>query len=108
MSYDRRMPVLLPPPDLARADAMLSGAQPVDVLRWVQDRFAPDSIVVTASFEDPVLVHACATALPDTPIVLLDTQYLFAETHWYARILQRRLGFTLQVIHPEVEPDDLW
>jgi 3'-phosphoadenosine 5'-phosphosulfate sulfotransferase (PAPS reductase)/FAD synthetase len=36
--------------------------------------------VATAGFEDAVLVHLAHTALPGADMVLLDTQYLFAET----------------------------
>jgi phosphoadenosine phosphosulfate reductase len=101
--------VALPPPDLARVSADLETAHPVEVLRWAADRFG-DRLVVTASFEDPVLVHLAAAAAPQAPIVLLDTQYLFAETLWYVDKLQKRLGFQLEVVRPlpTVLRDDRW
>lgn len=46
---------------------------------WAHREFG-NGLVLTASFEDPVLVHLVATHAPGVPIVLLDTQYLFAET----------------------------
>jgi phosphoadenosine phosphosulfate reductase len=100
-------PVSVGPPDLARVSEAFEQAHPAEVLRWAGERFGTD-IVATISFEDPVLVHLVATALPEVPLVLLDTQYLFAETHWYAKHLQQRLGFQLEVVHPKVDPDDRW
>jgi phosphoadenosine phosphosulfate reductase len=100
---------LLPSPDLTRHNESFEGAHPAEVVAWAADRFG-DGLVFTASFEDPVLVHVVATAAPGTPIVLLDTQYLFAETLWYAEHLRQRLGFPLEVVRPlgSVIPDDRW
>jgi len=66
--------------------------------------------VVTASFEDAVLVHVAATAVPGIEITLLDTQYLFAETRWLINELTQRLDLNLRVVHPlpEILPDNLW
>ena len=88
----------------------LETAHPGDVVRWAAEQFGVDQLVVTASFEDAVLVHVAATAAPGIEITLLDTQYLFAETKWLADELTKRLDLNLRVIHPlpEVQPDNLW
>lgn len=88
----------------------LDDLHPADVLRWAHDQFGLPQLVVTASFEDAVLVHVAATAVPGIDIVLLDTQYLFAETEWFAEQLRTRLDLNLRVVHPlaEVQPDNLW
>jgi len=88
----------------------LDDLQPADVLRWAHQQFGLDGLVVTASFEDAVLVHAAATAVPGIDIVLLDTQYLFAETEWFAEELRKRLDLNLRIVHPlpDVQPDNLW
>jgi phosphoadenosine phosphosulfate reductase len=88
--------------------ATLEGEHPSDVLRWAAEQFGTDGLVVTASFEDAVLVHVAATAVPGIEIVLLDTQYLFAETKWFADELTKRLDLNLRVEHPTVQPDNLW
>ena len=79
------------------------------IVAWAGRAFG-DGLVFTASFEDPVLVHLVATHAPGTSVVLLDTQYLFAETLWFAEKLRSKLGFPLQVIRPldDVQPDDQW
>ncbi|MEN9644371.1 MAG: phosphoadenosine phosphosulfate reductase [Actinomycetota bacterium] len=88
----------------------LEHAHPADVVRWAAEQFGLDGLVVTASFEDAVLVHVAATAAPGIEIVLLDTQYLFAETEWFAEELRRRLDLNLRIERPaaDVLPDDLW
>ncbi len=90
--------------------ADLEQAHPADVVRWAAEQYGADGLVVTASFEDAVLVHVAATAVPGIEIVLLDTQYLFAETQWFAEELRRRLDLNLRVEHPaaDVLPDNLW
>ena len=95
--------------ELATISASFETSHPIDVVRWAADRFG-QGLVVTASFEDPVLVHLAATAGPSIDVVMIDTQYLFAETHWYAQELNRRLGLALRVEHPQptVVPDNLW
>lgn len=88
----------------------LEQAHPAEIVRWAADQFGVDGLVVTASFEDAVLVHVAATAVPGIEIVLLDTQYLFAETQWFAEQLRARLDLHLRIEHPaaDVLPDNLW
>lgn len=88
----------------------LETGQPADTLRWAAEQYGVDGLVVTASFEDAVLVHVAATAVPGIEIVLLDTQYLFAETKWLVDELTRTLDLNLRIVHPlpYVQPDNLW
>ncbi|CAB4866420.1 unannotated protein [freshwater metagenome] len=88
----------------------LETGHPADTLRWAADTFGAAELVVTASFEDAVLVHVAATAVPGIDVVLLDTQYLFAETKWLVAELTKRLDLNLRVVHPldHIQPDNLW
>jgi phosphoadenosine phosphosulfate reductase len=88
----------------------LETSHPAEVVRWAAEQYGVDGLVVTASFEDAVLVHVAATAVPGIEIVLLDTQYLFAETEWFAEQLRQRLDLNLRVVRPlaDVQPDNLW
>ena len=94
-------------PDLEAQSAEFETASPGEVLSWAVERFNGD-VVVASSFEDPVLVHLAVTAKPDIEILLLDTQYLFAETLWYVEELRARLDLNLRVMEPLVEPDSRW
>jgi phosphoadenosine phosphosulfate reductase len=93
---------LLPDADL------LESLDATDLLKWADAEFE-GNLVVTCSFTSPVLPHLVSRAMPDAEIVLLDTQYLFAETLWYARRLERDYGLNLTVVEPAagVTPD-LW
>lgn len=88
----------------------LETAHPIEVLRWTFGRFGTAGVVVTASFEDAVLVHLAHRADPQADIVLLDTQYLFAETLWFVEEMRRRFDLNLRVVRPaaDVVPDNLW
>jgi phosphoadenosine phosphosulfate reductase len=83
---------------------------PVDVLRWTFATHGVDNVVVTVSFEDAVLAHLAHHADPRADIVLLDTQYLFAETLWYVEELRRRFDLNLRVVRPlaNVVADNRW
>jgi phosphoadenosine phosphosulfate reductase len=64
---------------------------------------------VTCSFEDVVLAHVAAVAVPGIEIVMIDTQYLFAETKWLADELRKVIDINLRIVHPlNVTPDNLW
>jgi phosphoadenosine phosphosulfate reductase len=95
--------------ELSRMSTELESAHPLDVIRWTAERFG-SGVVCTASFEDAVLVSLIAKAAPATEIVLIDTQYLFAETQWFAEELRKRLNLNLTILHPlaNVVPDNLW
>lgn len=95
--------------DLPRIAERYERADPAEVVAWASAAFS-DGLVFTASFEDPVLVDIIAGAAPRTEIVLLDTQYHFAETLWYAEELRRRYDLNLRIVSPapSVRPDNLW
>ncbi len=89
---------------------ILETGQPADTLRWAAEQYGAENLVVTASFEDAVLVHVAATAVPGIEIVLLDTQYLFAETKWLVDELTKTLDLNLRIVNPlpHIQPDNLW
>lgn len=83
---------------------------PTEVLRWAFDTFGVGNVAVTSSFEDAVLVHLAVSVDPAADIVLLDTQYLFAETWWLVEQMQQRFDINVRVVRPrpEVQRDNLW
>ena len=94
--------------EVAQAARELETAAPGDIVRWAADRVG-SSITVTCSFEDVVLAHVAATAVPGIEIVMIDTQYLFAETQWLAEELRKNFDANLRIVHPlHVTPDNLW
>ena len=94
--------------EIEAAATELENASPGDIVRWAADRVG-SSITVTCSFEDVVLAHVAAVAVPGIEIVMIDTQYLFAETKWLAEELRKVIDINLRVVHPlNVTPDNLW
>mgnify|MGYP000509946030 FL=1 len=94
--------------EIAVAARELEHATPVEIVRWAADQVGSD-ITVTCSFEDVVLAHVAATAVPGIEIVMIDTQYLFAETKWLADELRKAMDINLRIVHPlHVTPDNLW
>ncbi len=90
--------------------ADLEDRHPVDVLGWAYRTFGTGRVVVTVSFEDAVLAHLVHLAEPAAEIVLLDTQYLFAETLWFANELRERFDLNIRVVEPapDVVADNRW
>ena len=94
--------------EITAAARDLEHATPVEIVRWAADRVGT-AITVTCSFEDVVLAHVAATAVPGIEIVMIDTQYLFAETQWLAEELRKNFDANLRIVHPlRVTPDNLW
>ncbi len=94
--------------EIASAARDLENATPGDIVRWAADRVGSD-ITVTCSFEDVVLAHVAAIAVPGIEIVMIDTQYLFAETQWLAEEFRKKFDVNLRVVHPlQVTPDNMW
>jgi phosphoadenosine phosphosulfate reductase len=94
--------------EIEAAAIELENSSPGDIVRWAADRVG-SSITVTCSFEDVVLAHVAAVAVPGIEIVMIDTQYLFAETKWLADELRKVIDINLRVVHPlNVTPDNLW
>jgi phosphoadenosine phosphosulfate reductase len=94
--------------EIATAARDLENATPGEIMRWAADRVGSD-ITVTCSFEDVVLAHVAAIAVPGIDIVMIDTQYLFAETQWLAEELRKNFDVNLRIVHPlHVTPDNLW
>lgn len=100
---------LVTPPDPTVPVDRFEAADPAEIVEWAARRFGED-LVVTASFEDAVLVDLVAQVAPRSRIVFLDTQYHFAETLWYVEELRRRFRLRLEIVRPapNVIPDNQW
>lgn len=68
--------------------------------------YLPGKHVLTSSFgaQAAVSLHLVTRARPDTPIILIDTGYLFPETYRFIDELTERLRLNLQVYRAERSP----
>lgn len=93
--------------ELADVSGSLESSPASSIISWAWDRYG-DDLVLAASFQDCVLIDLAVQVAPEIEVVFLDTQYHFAETHWYVEEVRKRYGLNLRVMQPEVAPDNLW
>ena len=65
-------------------------------------QYLPAPAMMTSSFgaQSAVMLHLVTRKIPDIPVVLIDTGYLFRETYQFADELTERLGLNLKVYRP--------
>ncbi|NOY92228.1 MAG: phosphoadenylyl-sulfate reductase [Deltaproteobacteria bacterium] len=92
-------------PNLARGapDAQLEDASAEELIAWSAERYS-GRLVASTSFgaHSAVMLDLVARVAPETPIVFVDTGYLFPETYRFAEQLTRRLGLDVRVYAPRV------
>jgi phosphoadenosine phosphosulfate reductase len=68
----------------------------------------PGEHALSSSFgaQAAVSLHLATRARGDIPVVLIDTGYLFPETHRFAEQLRTRLALNLKIHHPR--PESAW
>ncbi len=94
-----------PPLDLDTVNRNLADAPAEEVVRWAADAFG-EGLLLTSSFggQSAVMLHLVTRVVPEVPVVLIDTGYLFPETYRFALSLRDRLGLNLKVFTPRVTP----
>ena len=89
--------------EIAAASDRLTGASPVEVLRWAVDRFHPRLVMATAfGAEGCCLIHMLAEIEPSVRIFNLETGYQFSETLELRERIQRRYGIEVELIRPDL------
>jgi len=80
----------------AKADA-------TQVVQWASDTFV-DGLVMTSSFgaQSAVMLHLVTQVVPDIPVILIDTGYLFPETYRFVEQMTKRLKLNLKVYVPQI------
>lgn len=90
---------------LDAVNSQLDGNSAEDIIRWASETFG-DGLAMTSSFgaQSAVMLHLVTRVLPDLPIILIDTGYLFPETYKFVQDLTKRLSLNLKVFGPRVMP----
>jgi phosphoadenosine phosphosulfate reductase len=96
---------LNPAVDTAAADRRLSGATAPERISWAVKEYG-SSLVLSTSFgaQSAVMLHLATQAVPDIPVVFVDTGYLFPETYRFADELTARLKVNLRVYRAAESP----
>jgi phosphoadenosine phosphosulfate reductase len=91
--------------DLQHWNARLATMGAEERIQVALERF-PGTHVLTSSFgaQAAVSLHMLTRELPDIPVVLLDTGYLFPETYQFVDELCERLQLNLHVYRSDLSP----
>jgi len=83
--------------DLDRENRALEAATPEELIAWAHERYG-ERLVASTSFgaTSGVMLHLIHRVAPRTPIVCVDTGYLFEETYTFADDLIKRLGLDVR------------
>jgi phosphoadenosine phosphosulfate reductase len=83
-------------PDAASLDRLLAGAEPVQIVRAAREVIGRERLAIVSSFgtESAALLKLVSDVDPSIPVLLLDTGWLFPETHAHRDVLVAKLGLT--------------
>ena len=89
--------------ELEAVNRDLGDATAEAVIAWAAERFG-DGLIMTTSFgaHSAVMLDLVQRVAPKTPVVFVDTGYLFPETYRFADELARRLNLNLKVYAPKL------
>ncbi|MBE9140126.1 phosphoadenosine phosphosulfate reductase [Nodosilinea sp. LEGE 07088] len=75
------------------------------IVAWAADTFGP-GLVMSTSFgiQAAVMLHLVTQAVPDMPVIWVDTGYLPEETYRFASELTQRLDLNLRVYQSPLSP----
>jgi phosphoadenosine phosphosulfate reductase len=91
--------------DLEAVNARLETASTDEIIEWAGATFG-EGLVMSTSFgiQAAVMLHLVTRAIPDIPVIWVDTGYLPAETYQFADRLTERLGLNLKVYQSPLSP----
>ncbi|KPK13472.1 MAG: phosphoadenosine phosphosulfate reductase [Myxococcales bacterium SG8_38] len=92
-------------PDLDGDNRTLCGSSPEELIEWAAARYG-DALVASTSFgaTSAVMLHLIHRVAPRTPIVCVDTGYLFPETYRFAEDLIQRLHLDVRFYSAPMSP----
>jgi phosphoadenosine phosphosulfate reductase len=92
-------------PDLDQQNRALGVTTPEELIQWASQRFG-DKLIASTSFgaTSAVMLHLVHRVAPRTPIICVDTGYLFPETYQFAEDLIRRLGLDVRFYAARMSP----
>ena len=91
--------------DLATLNEVFERQSPTDVVRWAAAQFG-NELVMTSSFgaESALLIHMAVQHVPDIRIIMVDTGYLFPETHAFMEQLRQRFSLNVWTYRTRNDP----
>jgi phosphoadenosine phosphosulfate reductase len=91
--------------DLLATNAVLETYDPPKVVEWAAQKFG-DGLVMSSSFgaESALLLHMATRFLPDIKVIVVDTGYLFPETHAFLEALRGRFDLNIWTYRTRQDP----
>jgi phosphoadenosine phosphosulfate reductase len=91
--------------DLEATNAVLETYDPPKIVAFAAERFG-DELVMSSSFgaESAVLIHMATRVQPDIKIIVVDTGYLFPETHQFLQDLRHRFDLNIWTYRTRNDP----
>ena len=91
--------------DINRVAWQMEDAAPKRILAWASETFGEELAIVT-SFQPSGIatLDMMSRIAPETPVLTLDTGFLFPETVELMRTLEARWGLNLRIIKPRQTP----
>ena len=93
------------PLDLELTNAVLGTYEPEKVVAWAAQQFGL-GLIMSSSFgaESALLLHMATRVLPRIRVVMIDTGYLFPETHAFMEQLRARFDLNVWVYRTRNDP----
>ena len=91
--------------DLDAINAVLDTYDPARVVDWAAQEFG-EGLVMSSSFgaESALLLHMATRAKPDIKVIVVDTGYLFPETHAFLETLRHRFDLNIWTYRTRQDP----
>jgi phosphoadenosine phosphosulfate reductase len=91
--------------DLDVLNELFEKSTPQEIVGWAPPQFG-DELVMSSSFgaESAMLIHMAIQHIPDIRIVMVDTGYLFPETHRFMEELRLRFDLNVWVYRTRNDP----
>ena len=91
--------------DLLAVNPMLESRSPGQIIEWAHAEFG-DELVMSSSFgaESAVMLHLASRVFPRIKVIMVDTGYLFPETHAFMEQLRQRFDLNIWVYRTSNDP----
>jgi phosphoadenosine phosphosulfate reductase len=91
--------------DLVATNAVIDTYSPRQIVDWAAGEFG-DGLVMSSSFgaESALLIHMATRVKPDIKVIVVDTGYLFPETHRFLETLRHRFDLNVWTYRTRQDP----
>ncbi len=91
--------------NLDDVNTVLGTYDPPRIVEWAANEFG-DELVMSSSFgaESAVLIHLAIQSAPRIRIIMVDTGYLFPETHQFMESLRKRFDLNVWIYRTKNDP----